>query len=52
MADTPKKAKSDIESGKVNKSYVQVIGGYPSKKSVDEVEKVNRPKTAPGSQRA
>jgi hypothetical protein len=52
MADTAKKANSDIKSGVTNKNYVPIIGGQPPKKSVDEIEKVNKPKTAPGSSRA
>lgn len=52
MADTAKKAVSDIKSGVTNKNFVPVIGGQPPKKSVEEIEKVNKPKTAPGSTRA
>lgn len=52
MADTPKKANTDIKSGVTNDKYVSSLGGQPPKKSVDEVEKANRPKSAPGSSRA
>jgi hypothetical protein len=52
MADTPKKANSDIKSGVTNKAYVPLIGGNPPKKSVEEIDKVNKPKSAPGSVRA
>jgi hypothetical protein len=47
-----KKANSDVKSGVTNKNYVPIIGGNPPKKSIDEIEKVNKPKTAPGSVRA
>lgn len=50
--DTPPKAKSDFKSGVVNKQLVPLLGGQPPKKNVEEIDKVNRPKTAPGSTRA
>lgn len=52
MADNPPKAKSDNKSGVTNKSYVEQLGGYPEKKTVEQIDKVNMPKNAPGSVRA
>jgi hypothetical protein len=52
MADHPQKAKSDNKSGVTNKAYLEQNGGLPPKKSVEEIEKVNTPKNAPGSVRA
>lgn len=52
MADTAPKATSDIKSGVTNKNFVPTLGGNPPKKSVEEIDKVNKPKTAPGSVRA
>jgi len=50
---TEKKAKSDINSGTVNIDLPsKVLGGYPAEKDVKAIEKVNRPKKAPGSVRA
>lgn len=47
------KATSDVKSGHVNTEFPgKVLGGYPGDKSVDEIERVNRPKKAPGSVRA
>lgn len=50
--NTPPKAASDNKSGVKNTSYVEQLGGYPSKKTVEEIDKVNMPKNAPGSVRA
>lgn len=52
MPDNPPKAKSDNKSGVTNKDYVSQLGGNPPKKSVEEIERVNTPKNAPGSVRA
>ncbi len=46
--------KSTMKSGKVNTAYVADLGGYPGKKSVEQIDKVNSPKgraRAPGSVR-
>jgi hypothetical protein len=53
MAEKKAKATSDVKSGVVNTDLPsKVLGGYPSEKSVSEIERVNRPKKAPGSVRA
>ena len=49
--DKPPKANSDNKSGVTNKDYVGQLGGYPEKKSVEQSDKVNMPKSAPGSVR-
>lgn len=47
--------KSSVESGVVNKEMpAKILGGYPTKKSVEEIDRVNSPKgrtRAPGSVR-
>jgi len=49
----PTKAKSSVDSGVDNRNFIQkVLGGNPPTKNVEEIEKVNRPKKAPGSARA
>ena len=50
--DKPPKAKSDNKSGVPAKEYASQHGAQPPKKSVEEIEKVNTPKSAPGSVRA
>lgn len=52
MADNvkPTYPKSDVKSGLENESYAEkILDGIPSKKSVEEIEKVNTVKKAPGS---
>ncbi|MEI6196619.1 MAG: hypothetical protein WCS42_20065 [Verrucomicrobiota bacterium] len=53
MAD--KSNKSSVNSGSTNKEYASnQLGGYPEKKSVEAINKVNSPggrKKAPGSVR-
>ena len=54
MADNVKPTfpKSEIKSGLENEQYAEkVLDGIPSKKNVDEIEKENLPKKAPGSVR-
>jgi len=47
---SPTFPKSDVKSGLENEKYAeQVLDGIPTKKSVDEIEKVNTPGKAPGS---
>lgn len=46
------KAKSSVESGHVNIDFPKTLGGYPDTKDVEQIDKVNRPKKAPGSVRA
>lgn len=46
------KANPTVKSGHVHTKFSKVLGGNPSKKSVEAIEKVNRPKKAPGSVRA
>lgn len=49
----PTKAKSDLKSGVDFKSYTaSILGGNPPKKCVEQIEKENTPKKAPGSTRA
>lgn len=47
--------KSSVKSGRVNKTeYPAVLGGYPEKKTVEEIDRQNSPqgrKRAPGSVR-
>ncbi len=44
------RAKSSVKSGVENGKYLtQVLDGTPPKKSVEEIEKENSPKTAPES---
>lgn len=49
------KNKSSVDSGMTNKEMPgKILGGYPSKKSVEEIDRVNSPKgraRAPGSVR-
>jgi hypothetical protein len=55
MADNvrPTYAKSDVKSGLENEAYAEkVLDGIPAKKTVEEIEKVNTPKSAPGSVRS
>lgn len=54
MADknTPPKASSDNKSGVSNKEYLTQLGGLPERKNVEQIDKVNMPKNAPGSVRA
>lgn len=55
MADNvkPTFAKSDVKSGLVETTYAEkVLDGIPAKKSVEEIEKVNTPKSAPQSVRS
>ena len=55
MADNvkPTYAKTDVKSGLENEQYAEkVLDGTPPKKSVDEIERVNVPKKAPGSVRS
>lgn len=58
MAHDPKSkaksdGKSDGKSGLDNRAYAEkVLGGIPPKKSVEEIDRVNTPKKAPGSVRA
>lgn len=52
MADNPSKAKTCVKSGVTNTGYVPILGGNPPKKNVEEIDRVNRPKKAPGSTRA
>jgi hypothetical protein len=46
---------SEVKSGTVNKTeYPKVLGGYPEKKTVEQIDKQNSPqgrKRAPGSVR-
>lgn len=56
--DSPQKDqgnKSSIDSGVTNKEMPgKILGGYPGKKSVEEIDRVNSPKgrsRAPGSVR-
>lgn len=54
MADNvkPTYAKADVKSGLENEAYAErILDGIPSKKSVEEIEKVNTPGKAPGSVR-
>lgn len=52
MSDVKNKAVSSVKSGNVNTAYAdKVLGGYPAKKSVEAIEKVNTPGKAPGSTR-
>jgi len=46
-----KKATSSVKSGVLHTSNER-FGGMPGKKSVEQIEKVNTPKKAPGSVRA
>jgi hypothetical protein len=48
----PAKENVTVKSGHMHTEFTSVLGGNPPKKSVDEIEKVNRPKTAPGSVRS
>lgn len=53
MAEPQAKAKSDVKSGNTVDQYAEkILGGIPSKKSVEEIEKVNTPKDAPQSVRS
>jgi hypothetical protein len=46
----PTYAKSDVKSGLVNEQYAEkVLDGIPTKKDVQEVDKENQVKNAPGS---
>ena len=46
----PTYAKSDVKSGLVNEQYAEkVLDGIPAKKNVDEIDKENQVKNAPGS---
>ena len=50
MAEKQAKAKSDVKSGNENKQFAtSVLGGFPEKKSVEQIEKANTPGKAPGS---
>lgn len=52
MADNvkPTYAKADVKSGLEVTQYAEkILDGIPTKKSVDEIEKVNLPGNAPGS---
>ena len=52
MADNikPTYAKSDVKSGVTIEQYAEkVLNGVPPKKDVEEIEKVNTVKKAPGS---
>lgn len=49
----PTFAKADVKSGLELESYAEkILDGVPTKKSVEEIEKVNHPKKAPGSVRS
>lgn len=46
----PTYAKSDVKSGLENEAYAtRVLDGIPTKKNVDEIDKENQVKNAPGS---
>jgi hypothetical protein len=46
----PTYAKSSVKSGLVNEEYAdKVLDGVPAKKHVDEIDKENQVKNAPGS---
>lgn len=50
MAEKQVKATSDVKSGNETSVYAEkVLGGIPDKKSVEEIEKVNSPKSAPSA---
>lgn len=52
MADNvkPTYAKSDVKSGLDNEAYAtKVLDGIPAKKNVDEIDRENQVKNAPGS---
>lgn len=44
-----KKADVTVPSGHTNKDFQKVLGGFPSKKSIEEIEKANTPKDAPSA---
>lgn len=46
------KANVTVKSGHVHTQFTSVLGGNPSKKSVDEIDTQNKPKKAPGSVRS
>ena len=46
------KAKTDIKSGVTLDAFEGILGGYPEKKSVEQIEKETTPKTAPESVRS
>lgn len=52
MSQSSKKPQVTVTSGHVNTQFTKVLGGNPPKKSVEEIESVNKPKKAPGSVRA
>jgi hypothetical protein len=46
----PTYAKSSVKSGLENEAYAEkVLDGVPAKKHVDEIDKENQVKNAPGS---
>jgi hypothetical protein len=51
MSDS-KKASASVTSGSTHKDFQSKLGGFPGKKSVEEIEKVNTPGKAPGSVRS
>ena len=49
----PTYPKSEVKSGVVNETYAEkVLGGFPTKKDVQEVDEANQVKNAPGSSAA
>lgn len=55
MADNvkPTYPKSEVKSGLENEQYAEkVLEGIPTKKSVEQIDKENQPKHAPGSVRS
>jgi len=55
MADNvkPTYSKTSVKSGNESEKYGQtVLGGIPEKKDVEQIDKENTPKNAPGSVRS
>jgi hypothetical protein len=47
-----KVASPSVKSGFTNETFQTALGGFPAKKAVEEIEKVNKPGKAPGSTRS